>query len=296
VTARQIELPLEVIHFAADYESPGGGSITLHLAHIPSLDVSEGVRRNDVRALDGVPVSPDYAGYLTSPGDLSTLARYVIEVDEPRVHASAGIRDTTRTWGLALYTHRSALAAGGLRTPARFETMYWTAAGFHPALFTRRMADLYASRERTVPFDELPREGAPGSLLAFDVREMRIVDGWTVPRDRALMSPQFVPRPGDGGSRDGYIVAACASDARDARTSGDELWIFDARDLARGPICRLGHPRLDLARTLHTTWLREPAPTPASLRRITLAEDLRDRLERATPDARGFVEATLGMT
>jgi hypothetical protein len=173
--------------------------------------------------------------------------------------------------------------------------MFWTAVGFHPDLYTRRIADLYADREHTVPRDELPREGVPGELLAFDVREMRIADGYTYPNGRAIMSPQFVPRAGAGGPRDGYVITVAVSDERGPRTSGDELWIFDARDLARGPICRLGHPHLDLARTLHTTWLREPTPPPATLRRISLEQDLRDRLAAASPEARAFAESALGL-
>ena len=34
-----------------------------------------------------------------------------------------------------------------------------------------------------------------------------------------------------------------------------ELWIFDAADLARGPLCRLAHPRFDPGYTIHTAWL-----------------------------------------
>ncbi len=293
VVAKVIELPVEAIHIAADYESPEGGSVTLHLAHIPGLDVSEWVRRDDVRAVDGVPIRADYAGYLTSAGDVSAIGSFVIDTRDAYVSSSSMSSQSSRTWGVALYTHRSAHPDGGLRSPARFDTMFWTAAGFYPDLYTRRVADLYADRPHHVARDRLPREGVPGALLAFDVNKTAVVDGWSVPRDRALMSPQFVPRPGTSGPRDGYIVAPCVSDHPGEGTSGDELWIFDARDLARGPICTLGHPLLDLARTLHTTWLREPRPTPTSLRRISLEDDLRSRLAAASPDVRAFLERAL---
>ena len=32
----------------------------------------------------------------------------------------------------------------------------------------------------------------------------------------------------------------------------DEFWIFDAQNLAQGPICRVGHPDLNMPLTLHS--------------------------------------------
>jgi hypothetical protein len=74
-----------------------------------------------------------------------------------------------------------------------------------------------------------------------------------------VLSPQFVPRAdGNGSSTDGYIVCTVASENR------DEIWIFDAKNLAQGPLCKLGHSSLNFSYTIHTAWLPKIAPRTAS--------------------------------
>jgi hypothetical protein len=56
-------------------------------------------------------------------------------------------------------------------------------------------------------------------------------------------------------------------------TSGEELWIFDAQDITRGPICRLGRPDLDFAFTVHAAWVPTLRPSPRDYR-VSAAQDL----------------------
>ena len=66
-----------------------------------------------------------------------------------------------------------------------------------------------------------------------------------------ISSPQVVPRR-DGNAddqTDGYIVCPVTFDDR------QEIWIFDAQHLGDGPRCRLGHEKLKIGYTIHTTWL-----------------------------------------
>ena len=56
-------------------------------------------------------------------------------------------------------------------------------------------------------------------------------------------------------------------------TSGEEVWIFDAADITAGPLCRLGHPELDFAFTVHSTWVPELRPSPRDYR-VRIFEDL----------------------
>lgn len=45
---------------------------------------------------------------------------------------------------------------------------------------------------------------------------------------------------------------------------GSEFWIFDAQDLAQGPLCKLEHPSLKLGSTVHTAWLPKIARRTAN--------------------------------
>jgi hypothetical protein len=94
--------------------------------------------------------------------------------------------------------------------------------------------------------------------------------GWS------LLSPTFVPRRDSKGPRDGYIVClahSAESVPKPMNTSGEELWIFDAADITAGPLCRLGHPDLDFAFTVHSTWVPELRPSPRDYR-VSVANDL----------------------
>jgi hypothetical protein len=71
-------------------------------------------------------------------------------------------------------------------------------------------------------------------------------------------SPQFIPRRGsEDSSTDGYIV--CTVYKPESRQS-NEYWIFDAANLAGGPLCTLSHPDLNFGYSLHTAWLPKIGP------------------------------------
>lgn len=59
------------------------------------------------------------------------------------------------------------------------------------------------------------------------------------------------------GELDGFIVCTVVGAGARRSSSGDELWIFRAGELSKGPVCKLGHPELDFALTLHTAWRAE---------------------------------------
>ena len=67
-----------------------------------------------------------------------------------------------------------------------------------------------------------------------------------------------------------------------SRSSGDELWVFDAADLARGPLCRLAHPQLDMPFMMHTAFLPELRPRAASYR-IDVEADHQAEVRQLTP-------------
>ena len=61
-------------------------------------------------------------------------------------------------------------------------------------------------------------------------------------------------------------MVVLSDDTSWADSTGDELWIFDAADLAQGPLCRLAHPLLSVPFTMHTAYLPELRANPRGYR------------------------------
>ena len=81
-----------------------------------------------------------------------------------------------------------------------------------------------------------------------------------------------------------------SDDASTPGSSGDELWIFDAADLARGPLCRLGHPDLDFGFTIHTTWAPAIAPRTSPYR-VRARDDYAAAVASLPPELQAVFEA-----
>jgi carotenoid cleavage dioxygenase-like enzyme len=282
VEARRVTIPREAAHFLADYANPGG-KITVHLQHNCASDASEWLLPTDVEHGSGARVRPELAGLFAGATDLGVLGRHVI--DGPSATylpaESAIYSDDAWTWTLGLSTHPG--ASGAL---TRHEQLYVPAGGFQADTLIDRVARGYAAYpHRIVPMNRLPlAAGRPASIARFDVRLAQVMDGWRFPEGRMACSPQFVPRSGgNGGATDGYLVVVVLSDDTSwSRSSGDELWVFDAADLARGPLCRLAHPQLDMPFMMHTAFLPELRPRAASYR-IDVEADHQAEVRQLTP-------------
>ena len=145
--------------------------------------------------------------------------------------------------------------------------MFHANAGFPTDLAVQRaFTGFQRHPHRLVPVDEMPWEGVPSSLVRIDHDAHRIVDHFFYPGDRFGWTPTFVPRRGTAtGAADGYVLSVVYGDPGE-RSGGVELWLFDAADLSRGPVARLGAPSLEIPMTLHSLWLdslhtRPPDPT-----------------------------------
>jgi carotenoid cleavage dioxygenase-like enzyme len=275
--ARRFTIPLESPHFLADYDNPSG-QLILHLPHNNAFDASEWLIAADLRHDTGEPVPRELLGMLSSTTDLNPVGYHVIDVPGGSVRRSESryLLDPDLTWGLTLFTHP------GTWPQARHDELYWLGTGFRPDLLSERVVDAYRRHpSRILEVDELPfATGKPCSLLRTSVSTGRIADGFVFPAGRLVSSPQFVPRL--GGPRtgsDGYLVCSVVSgEPVPGRSTGDEFWIFDAAHLSAGPLCRLGHPELDMAYTLHTTWLPQLRPHTSDYRidmRAELEEEVR---------------------
>ncbi|MGD1905957.1 MAG: carotenoid oxygenase family protein [Leptolyngbyaceae cyanobacterium] len=263
ITVQPTEFPMEVLHFVADYDD-SEGKVTLHVGHWCAGTASEWVRDYDVLAADHRTPVPEWLGGMHIRGtDIGRLSRYVIQPETGEVLEAKTMRDDPATWGLALYTVRDALPT---QQPAhQIKTVYWYSEGVFPDLLTQFDIDLFKDyRYRLVPTETLLERakaglGQPACLFRLDTETMTIVDVYafdcgTEPGGNSFVvnSPQFMPRAGAGDDpTDGYIACTVFVGER------SQLWLFDGQDLAKGPICKLGHPELVFGSSLHTVWLPE---------------------------------------
>ncbi|MHC5750419.1 MAG: carotenoid oxygenase family protein [Nostoc sp.] len=263
VVVRPAVIPLETVHFLTDYENPDG-QITLHAAHLCATDIAEWVHKYDISKFDAPKSAPLWLGGMLANGqmDVGRLGRYQIDGETGQIQDAKVIYDTRRHWGIGFYACQEKLASG--LPPKRIDNVYWQSLGFWPELLTEFIYNLYEDYPyRAVPLKELmQREEAlnrPSSLFRVDTIKMEVADFYDAPSGYFISSPQFIPRlNSNGSSTDGYIVCTVFGEDK------NEIWIFQADQLAAGPICKLSHPQLDFGFTMHTTWLSAIASRTAN--------------------------------
>jgi carotenoid cleavage dioxygenase-like enzyme len=253
VVAQKVVIPLELVHFLVNYENPAG-NITLHGCHNAASDVAEWIHDSDV-TVDQTKIPPHLRGLVGSQMDVNRLGRYVINGSKGRVVESKVIYDTEKTWGVGL----SAYDERSHRAPIK--NIFLQSFGFRPELITDFIANAYKDyKYRAIPIEQLKKikDGdIPPCLFRLNTESMSIEDCYKFSVDQVISSPQFVPSSHSTRKMDGYLICTVISD------QGDEIWIFNAAKLSKGPICKLNHPSLDLGYTLHTTWLPSIEPRTA---------------------------------
>lgn len=262
VTAQPLSLPLELVHFVVDYENPDG-QITLHASHNCASDVSEWLRDFDLTAqLPHQKILSYLHGLVGSQMDINRVGRYVIDGNSGQILNSRVLYDDSLTWGVGLYTFRDGNVVH--QPQAQIKQIYWQCFGFWPETLTKFIFKQYKDyRYRAIATDQLlaPQLHRPSCLIRIDTEQMAIADAYQFPLRSSnedgwdghiCGSPQFIPRKnGTENQTDGYLICSVISE------QSKEVWIFDAADLAQGPLCCLAHPQLDFGFTLHTTWLSE---------------------------------------
>lgn len=264
VNAIRVVVEREIVHFTCDFQN-GDHEVTICAAHNCASDVSIPIHEFDRLAVPPHElVDPYLVGMVGTQMDIGKLGSYTIDLKAQTV-SKAVVIDNVCTWGIGLFTHRGQYAD-------KHRHIYWQSLGYWPQLQTDAQLDLYHTYPyRTTPISELlsgtPNQ-RPASLFHLDVEMMTITDQYHFPEVQIdpsasgpdgqpgaggclTSSPQFVPRFGSQSKdqTDGYIICPVTFE------TFQEIWIFDAKRLSQGPICRLGHQDLCMGYTIHTTWL-----------------------------------------
>jgi all-trans-8'-apo-beta-carotenal 15,15'-oxygenase len=280
-------IPREAGHFMVDYDS-SPGRLVVHVPHTSASDFAEWVQPYDTHPSTGAAVREELVNAITPVCyDAGVVGRYEIDATTGTVVEQTTFHDE-RTWGAGGLTARNPL------TPTTtLGDQYHTNSGFPTDLAVQRVyAGFVDHPHRLVPTDELPWEGVPSTLVRIDHDAGRVVDGYWFPGDRFAWTPTFVPRNGTAeGSDDGYVVVVVYGDEPTERSSGTELWVFDAAALAAGPVARLGRADLEVPLTLHSVWT-DTLKTTRPDERIDVAAELTERAASwSDPQVLGIVRS-----
>ncbi|HBB34536.1 MAG TPA: hypothetical protein DDZ80_25365 [Cyanobacteria bacterium UBA8803] len=285
IVVKKVKIEREVFHFHVDYDD-SHNQITLHAAHACAWDVGEWLRKED-NPLTSNPYPP--IGMLIDGMDIGVMGRYVIDAEKGSVLDSHIISDPDYTWAVALYAYSDSKQGNDWWPPEKFENIYWNSYGAWEDQLSDYIFNLYANyKYRTKSLQQIKsitKKGKPSNLFRLDVQQMRICDRYQFDPGYYGNSPQFVPSANStGGSMDGYITCTVNynTDPSNSLESGQsEIWIFDAKNLNHGPICKLDHPKLKFPFTTHTTWLPQIAPRQPGLYCISVKKDFEEMVEEA---------------
>lgn len=300
-TPLKTPIPLEAIHFSANYENPNN-EITLYMAHNAAACLAEWLRPYDTLAANGRARKLDdtLLGMFAVGGmDIGRIGKFVIDVNNASIieEKSTTIHETgnldninqigAHTWEIGLYTFRD-IVAPDVVVP-EIKNLFYTCYGLDPRILTHFIHQLYKDYpNRIIPVDELEKYtsvGLPSVLLRVDAAQMQIADFYQVPFDFNFRSVQFIPRktpnPALDPSLDGYIFCAMVNVIEGTEPSSYvcEFWVFDAANLAQGPLCKLTNDALDFTFPLHSAWLKTAQKNAEQTYKVDIKEDYNDLID-----------------
>jgi carotenoid cleavage dioxygenase-like enzyme len=294
VTAYKLKepIPYETIHYSCDYANPDG-IVTLYGIHNAATCIAEWVRTFDIRATDGKPVDPEYYSlFAVGSMDVSRLGKWRIntktlelEKDNSAVFESAGNYEEEKigpnTWTMVLYTYRDIISAE--RNVPTIKQLWFVSAGADENLLTEFVWNLYKDYpHRKISLEEvkkITKKGVPVCLQRINLETMQPEDLFQFSNKVYCRGVHFIPRKTRDlqipEELDGYLFCPVQKGYINEEGNWEfssEFWVFDATDIAKGPICKMKHEGVKFAFTLHTAWLEE-AVSETLPKPFTIKED-----------------------
>ncbi|MEM1328312.1 MAG: carotenoid oxygenase family protein [Bacteroidota bacterium] len=301
VKAHRMVIDLEVVHFSPNYANPNG-QITLHTANNAASCAAEWIRPYDELVIDqGVEVFENTIGLMaTGEMDVGRIGKYVVDgesgklLDKKVIHLTGEEGEkgkiSAHTWGIGLHTYRDIISSTTIVEEVK--QIYWQSYGTDPRFLTKFLESLYTDYpHRIIPIDELVEQNRariPFCLLRQNTDTMEAEDYYVFEYNENFRSLQFVPRDrreqstaGIDLAVDGYIFCTLVNGSTDVSKDEytREVWIFDAADLKNGPVCKLSHPDMNYAFTIHSTWMAD-CESQHSTYRVDIQKDLEYSINR----------------
>lgn len=245
VRVTEVRLPMPTGHLGVDAEEVDG-LLRVVTQHMPLADLMVTTSSDSRVHGTGAPVDPDHEGLIALAVQPTVVGRHLIDPVHGVVLDSELAMDTERVWGGVLATSDTSRSVARNRQ----RQLWFGGMGFDPELVTEEWWRLYGDApDGIVAPADLPRDARPGTLSRWDLEAMGVVEVWEYPPGEFPSPPTFVPRAGSDLADDGYVLVIVHRD-------GDkELQVFDAANVADGPIARAGAPGFSPSLMLHSCWM-----------------------------------------
>jgi all-trans-8'-apo-beta-carotenal 15,15'-oxygenase len=275
VPYRTLQIPLMGGHMAVDYEDDGR-ELVLHLSHHPLTDLVLAIEPGDVTHGTDRRIGPDYEGLIPAGNQPSGIGRYVIDVAAGELLDSRVAVDVERFWGGALFTQNHATQA----SRAHPGNLWISGVGHDPELVSERWWQTYSEQHENVfvAARDFPRSAIPGALARFDLAETQLAELYAYPDGAFPHPPTFVPRRGCSHDADGYVVVFVHRDGDKA------VDVFDAADIAAGPIATATAPGFNPPLLLHSWWTERREGERPSQYRVDPERDAWETLQAFAAD------------
>jgi hypothetical protein len=131
---------------------------------------------------------------------------------------------------------------------------------------------------RQVPLEDMVNgEGLHhnNSICRITTKDFAIADTYVFP-DRVLLYT-IATLDSKNQAEAGYVLAGVVTDQTvGEHSSGHEYWIFDASDLAKGPICKLGHESLNNSTLFHAVYIPQTVAKKLDQREVSYQIPIRE--------------------
>ena len=273
VVSKQVVVDNPCIHLMPEYENPND-QITVYMLHTPATNTAELLRSYD-RDLTGNLFPKHLTGYGTLPVlDLSSIGKHTIDVAHAEVKTSEYISEMPYCWGPYLYTYM-----GRQMQPYHGQDLFIMFKGFSRDMLPKRIFNAYKSAtSRQIPLKEMvDGEGLHhnNSICRITTKDFKIADAYVFP-DRVLLYT-IATLDSKHTDKPGYVIAGVVTDQKAGeRSSGHEYWIFNASDLSKGPICKLGHESLHNSTLFHAIYIPKEVANQLDQKKISYHVPIRE--------------------
>ena len=273
VVSIRVEVDEPCIHLIPEYENPDD-QVTVYMLHTPATNTAEILRSYD-RDMNKQLFKENLVGYGTLPVlDLSSVGKHVIDVKKSKVVKSDYIAEMPYCWGPYLYAYM-----GRQIKPYNGQDLFVMFKGFSKDMLPERIYKAYKDVDkRRVSIEEMTDgEGIQhnNSICRITTEDFRIADAYTFPDKVLLYTIACLDSNKEDGR--GYVIAGIVTDEQASHaSSGHEYWLLAADDLAKGPICKLGHESLNNSTIFHTVYIPSEIAKELDLKERTYHVPLRE--------------------
>jgi carotenoid cleavage dioxygenase-like enzyme len=272
----QSPIPVETIHYSCDYENPDG-KITMYGMQNAAMCIAEWIRDYDISKITGEPVDENYISlFALGNMDISRLGKWVIDgekaaiiEDESKEFVETGnVHEDNKgpnSWSIGLYAFPDMLSADV--ATSKIDRLWFVSNGLSNKTLTEFIFNLYKNYpNRKIPVDEILKvteSEMPSCMSRLDTESMTAKDYYQCDPYVYFRSIQYVPGNPEIENAREFIFTTVQNGQIKSDGSVDyrgEYWIFDANNLAAGPICTMHNPDVAFCFTLHSCWLPQAKP------------------------------------